>query len=121
MAERHYNSRTSIQQRRDLRSALTPPEAILWRVLQRSALQGRKFRRQHGIGPYIVDFYCAGEKLIVELDGASHEGDRVAQRDQARDSFMEARGVTVLRIENRHVIENLEGVLQYIRQHFKNR
>jgi very-short-patch-repair endonuclease len=116
---RLHNSRAKIEQRRALRSALTPAEAALWRALQRSALRGKKFRRQHGIGPYIVDFYCAGEKLIVELEGAAHDSEPAASRDQIRESFLRARGFNVIRIENRHVRENLEGVLEYISQHFR--
>jgi very-short-patch-repair endonuclease len=59
--------------------------------------------------------------LIVELDGAVHDGELAAQRDEARELFLTNRGLTVLRVENRHVVENLEGVLQFISQHFKSR
>jgi very-short-patch-repair endonuclease len=92
----------------------------LWRVLQRSQLQGRKFRRQHSIGRYVVDFYCPSERLVVELEGSAHDGERASIRDNARERLLIAAGLTVLRLENRHVIENLEGVLDLIRQHFKS-
>jgi len=59
--------------------------------------------------------------LVVELDGAAHEGELAARYDEMREWFLKNRGLTVLRIENRHVVENLEGVLQYISQHFKLR
>src|SRR5688572_5866420 len=116
--DRHYNSRRKLEQRRGLRSGLTPGEAIWWSALHASSLHGRTSRRQHGIGPYIVDFYCPAEMLIVELEGAAHEGARAARYDETRESFLTNRGLTVLRIENRHVGENLEGVLEFISQHF---
>ena len=109
-----------LQRRRALRCALTPAEAALWRMLQRSQLAGRKFRRQHSVGPYVVDFYCPVERLAVELDGSAHDGEQSAARDAAREKFLSSAGLTVLRLENRHVFENPEGVLDWIRQHFRS-
>ena len=65
---RLHNLPAKKQQRRELRSHLTPEEAFLWSHLQQRKLSGRKFRRQHSIGPYILDFYCPAEKLAVELE-----------------------------------------------------
>ena len=93
----------------------------LWRLLQRSALRGRKFRRQHGIGHYIVDFYCPVERLVIELEGAAHDTDAAAQRDSGRERFLAECGLTVLRLENRNVFENPEGVLELISQQFRSR
>ncbi len=104
--------------RRALRAATTPAEALLWGALRRKRLDGRKFRRQHGIGPYIVDFYCPAERLAVELDGAGHDGDAAAARDAARTAFLERHGVRVMRFENADVRENLEGVVEAIREAF---
>jgi very-short-patch-repair endonuclease len=59
--------------RRNLRANLTTPEAVLWRYLQKKQLDGRKFRRPHSIENYIVDFYCASERLIIEVDGSVHD------------------------------------------------
>jgi very-short-patch-repair endonuclease len=98
---------------------LTAAEAALWRLLQRSQLLGRKFRRQHPIGPYIVDFYCPRERLVVELDGAAHDSERAALRNAARDRFLAAAGLVVLRLENCQVFENPDGVLGRIAQHFR--
>jgi very-short-patch-repair endonuclease len=109
----------SIERRRKLRAILTPAEAKLWLLLQRSQLGGRKFRRQHSIGLYIVDFYCAPERLIVELDGAAHDSERAAARDEVRHRFLDSAGYSVLRFENRQVFENPEGVLEQIRQRFR--
>ena len=64
--------RRSIDRARDMRKALTPPEARLWNALRRRAVGGLKFRRQHPIGPFIVDFFCPSAQLIVEVDGSLH-------------------------------------------------
>jgi very-short-patch-repair endonuclease len=104
--------------RRQLRSTLTSAEAQLWKHLQKSQLGGRKFRRQHSIGPYVLDFYCPSEQLAVELDGAAHDHEAAAARDEARDRYLGSLGIVVMRFENRDVMENLEGVLQLIRRRF---
>jgi very-short-patch-repair endonuclease len=105
--------------RRHLRAALTPAEAALWNILQRAKLRGRKFRRQHSIGCYIVDFYCPSEKLAVELDGAAHDGSAQAAHDEMRRRFLESVGLRVLRVENRQVFENPDAVLAWIAAHFR--
>jgi very-short-patch-repair endonuclease len=104
--------------RRQLRTALTPAEARLWKYLQDHKLGGRKFRRQHSVGPYILDFYCPSERLAVELDGAAHDHERAAERDEARTRYLESHGIRVVRFENRDVMGNLEGVLQAIKSCF---
>ena len=105
--------------RRRLRSALTPAEAALWDVLQQSKLDDRKFRRPHSIGSYIVDFYCASERMVVELDGAVHDGTAQAKQDVVRTRFLESLGLRVVRIENREVFNNPDGVLAWIAAHFR--
>jgi very-short-patch-repair endonuclease len=68
---RQVNNRPELKQiRRELRHNLTPAEATLWRCLQNKQLAGRKFRRQHSVGSYVLDFYCPSEMLAIELDGA---------------------------------------------------
>ena len=104
--------------RRNLRNQLTPAEAKLWTYLQRAQLAGRKFRRQHSVGYYILDFYCASEKLAVELDGAVHDSEAAQTYDAERKIFLNAFGVNVLRFENYLVFENPEGVLAEIEHHF---
>src|SRR5690349_20684168 len=98
-SETLHNRRSLVTQRRTLRARLTPAEATLWRLLQCSQLQGRKFRRQHSIGPYIVDFYCPRERLVVELEGSAHDSECSAKRDQTRARFLAAAGLEVLRLE----------------------
>lgn len=115
---RLHNRKQLKTTRRQLRQQLTPAEAKLWVTLQNSQLAGRKFRRQHSIGKYIVDFYCPSERLIIELDGAAHDHEQAWEHDRAREEFFSAKGLRVLRFENRNVMENLEGVLAMIQQHF---
>ena len=83
---------------RRLRRNLSPPEARLWNRLRTRNPGTPVFRRQHPIGPYVLDFYCAEARLAVEADGLSHDvGDR-PQRDASRDAWLQARGLTVMRI-----------------------
>jgi len=104
--------------RQSLRANLTREEALFWTHVRGRQLQGRKFRRQHGVGPYVLDFYCPSEKLAVELDGASHDHDAAQRRDEIRTAFLRKAGIRVVRFENRDVRENLEGVLAKIARCF---
>jgi tRNA pseudouridine38-40 synthase len=89
---------TTMANARRLRRALSPPEARMWNRLRQRAPGLPVFRRQHPIGPYVLDFYCAKARLAIEIDGMSHDvGDR-PERDLRRDAWLEARGVTVVRI-----------------------
>jgi len=115
-----HNIRTKKGQRRELRSRLTPEESYLWSFLQRRQLRGRKFRRQHSVGPYILDFYCPEEKLAVELDGVSHDYEQAHAHDENRKMFLGRAGIAVLRFENREVRKNLEGVLLEIAKSFSS-
>jgi very-short-patch-repair endonuclease len=88
----------TINSARHLRRTLSAPEARLWIRLRERAPGKPVFRRQHPIGPYVLDFFCAKARLAIEIDGISHDmGDR-PQRDLRRDAWLEARGVTVVRI-----------------------
>ena len=104
--------------RKELRNNLTPAEAALWKALQRGQLEGRKFRRQHSFGKFILDFYCPSEKLVIELDGRHHFSDVGFEADSERSTFLHSHGIRVLRFENKDVFENLDGVLEEIRNHF---
>ena len=90
----------------------TKAERILWSILSDRKCGGRKFRRQHAIEPYIVDFYCAEAKLVVEIDGESHDGRQ--EYDRRRDEYLEKLGLRVMRITNGDVLENLDGVAEAI-------
>jgi very-short-patch-repair endonuclease len=104
--------------RKELRANLTPAEAALWKMIQGSRLEGRKFRRQHSVGLYILDFYCPAEKLAVELDGQVHNNEQANQYDHARKLFLEFYGIKVIRFENKWVFEDSGWVLDRIKSHF---
>jgi len=93
---------------RDMRLAPTPAERKLWRGLRNHQIAGLKFRRQMPLGPYIVDFFCASARLVVEVDGVSHLD---APADVVRDAWLKRQGIRVLRIINFAVFSNLEGIL----------
>ena len=118
MSEKLYNIRGLKENRKQLRNRLTPAEAKLWSLIKKSQLEDRKFRRQHSVGPYVLDFYCPSERLCIELDGAAHFTDGGYEYDSARTEYLKALNISVLRFENKDVIENTEGVLEEIRRHF---
>lgn len=88
----------------------------LWVSLRRGRLDGLHFRKQHPIGPFILDFYCSGLRLAVEIDGESHGyGDR-PERDGYRDGWLLERGILTLRFPARAVMEDADGVLRRIQE-----
>jgi len=98
--------------KRRLRSDVTGPETRLWSRLRARQLQGLKFRRQHGIGPYIVDFYCPEQSLVIEVDGDSHADADQIVKDQLRDRYFQSLGLRVIRYINDDIVKNLDGVLE---------
>jgi len=105
--------------RKELRNNLTPAEAFLWTHLKARKLDNKRFTKQHSIKNYIVDFYCASEKLIIELDGEVHNNATTQEFDEKRTSFLNKMGFTVLRFENKMVFDNLPSVLKEIEDNFK--
>ncbi len=99
---------------RELRKADTAAEQRLWEHLRNRRLANLKFVRQLPIDPYIADFACRSEKLIVEVDGATHSSAEEFAYDQARTSFLERNGWKVLRVWNAEVFTNRDGVLETI-------
>jgi very-short-patch-repair endonuclease len=119
MPEEGFNNHPELKpHRKQLRNNLTPAEARLWTCLKDKQLDGRKFRRQHSMGGYILDFYCPAERLAIELDGNPHFNPEAADYDRRRDAFMKQHGVLTLRFVNHRVFNYPEGVLDDIRQHF---
>jgi very-short-patch-repair endonuclease len=104
----------TIENARRLRRALSPPEARLWSRLRARSAGTPVFRRQHPIGPYVLDFYCAKAQLAVEVDGISHDmGDR-PQRDVVRDAWLEGQGLSVVRIPASEVMRDIDNVVDAI-------
>lgn len=101
---------------RELRQSATKAEKILWEYLRNRNLDGLKFRRQHPIGKFIADFYCHEMKLVVELDGAVHDGKMNVQYDEARTLELKGSGIKVIRFRNSEVENNISFVLNEIRK-----
>jgi very-short-patch-repair endonuclease len=99
---------------REKRRKPTPAEARLWQALRNRRADGVKFRRQYGIERFIVDFYSAGEGLVIEVDGDYHQ--YTGEEDAIRQEYLEAIGLRVMRVRNDDVMKNLEGVVAWIGQ-----
>ncbi|MBS0275268.1 MAG: DUF559 domain-containing protein [Proteobacteria bacterium] len=99
---------------RSLRENSTKCERQLWSMLRRKQMAMLRFRRQHPIGPYIVDFFCPAMNLVVELDGAQHSEHEAIVYDEARTRWLEAQGYKVLRFWNWDFKENPDGTLDRI-------
>jgi very-short-patch-repair endonuclease len=99
---------------RDLRQNQTEAERLLWRRLRGRALGGFKFVRQEPIGPYFADLVCRDERLIVEIDGATHSTDEEHRQDAQRAAFLAERGYRIARFVNHEVYSNIEGVMETI-------
>lgn len=110
----------TIQRARELRRRLTLPEVVLWQALRGRRLDGIRFRRQHPVGPYILDFYCEDAKLAVEVDGSGHEHPDQGRHDDRRTEWLGLRGIGVLRIAARDVLADLEGVLARLKGRVRN-
>ena len=112
MPEHHYPSKHMINRARSLRREETPPEQLLWLALRNAQIGGMKFRRQHPIGPYVADFFCHAAKLVVELDGMSHD-DKLRQ-DTEKTKYLEGQGFRILRVTNEDVMRDLDAVAREI-------
>ena len=111
-----WRSSEIIQQRAcELRKEMTPAERCLWQALRGNALDGAYFRRQTAVGTFILDFYCAKSRLAVEVDGGQHL--EQADYDAERTRWLgEERGIRVIRFTNEDVLQNLDAVLDVIRE-----
>jgi len=109
-----HNRKYLIDYRKNLRNNATSAEAALWKSLKGKQIEGLKFRRQHSIENYIVDFYCPELKLIIELDGEYHNNLIQENKDSQRTSRLEELGFIVIRFENKIVFENSQMVIDAI-------
>jgi very-short-patch-repair endonuclease len=101
---------------KQLRRTMNRAETLLWRYIKAGHLNGLEFRRQTPIGAYIVDFVCHAAKLVIEVDGESHDFEARLRRDHIRDRWLATRGYAVLRFTNEDVLSALEGVITVIRE-----
>jgi very-short-patch-repair endonuclease len=108
-----YNLKKFFRRRKELRNSCTPQETLLWSKLKNSQI-GFKFRRQHSIGGYIVDFYCPSKRLAIEIDGSQHFTKDNQEYDSIRTKFFEGLDIEVLRFTNAEINTNIDGVVQKI-------
>ncbi len=115
MCAKNLHNKTYLKDtRRNLRNNLTSAKATLWTLIKNKQLLGRKVRRQHSIGNFIVDFYCPSENLVLEIDGGIHNNPGVANSDFERDKILNELGFKVCRIENDLVFEQSQMALDLI-------
>jgi len=101
--------------RQTLRNNATSAEAILWRALKEKQVDGLKFRRQFGVGPYVIDFYCPEIRLGIELDGGVHKTSYTNEYDEMRTKFLNENRIRILRFDNEVVYNNMEGIIEAIK------
>lgn len=104
--------RKNVKISRGLRANMTDAEWKLWGHIRLKQIDGKRFRRQQPIGPYIVDFACLDKKLVVEVDGSQHMD--ISVNDDERTAFLNAEGYQVLRFWNNDVLQNIDGVIEKI-------
>jgi very-short-patch-repair endonuclease len=98
----------------ELRKNITEAEKLLWSKLRRKQLKDSQFYRQRIIGNYIVDFYCPKSKLIIEVDGGQHYSNIGNKKDRMRDNYLKGLGMQILRVSDREVFKNLEGIIEKV-------
>jgi 5-methyltetrahydrofolate--homocysteine methyltransferase len=107
--------RTTLRDRaREMRKTMSAAEVKLWSLLRGDQFMGLRFRRQHVIGPYVVDFFCNSANLVIELDGDSHADSEQVQRDMDRTDYLHDHGLRVIRFSNYEVLTNIDSVLAAI-------
>ena len=111
----YYNITARKEVRQHLRNHATPAEVELWKLLRKRQIRRLKFRRQFGVGPYVLDFYCPERRLAVELDGAAHDTPEAIHYDRERTAWLtEEFGIRVLRFRNEQVFETPDFVIEEI-------
>ena len=115
-----FNLKPQKQKRQYLRNHAANAERILWSKLKGRQLRGYKFRRQQGIGVFIVDFYCPERRLAIKIDGATHLTEAEREYDRRRQEYIQLYRIHFLRFTNFEVYNNLDGVLTVIAETVKN-
>ncbi len=118
----HQGAKPSVfEYARQNRSGNTLAEKVLWEAIRLKRLDGYKFRNQHPIGSYIVDFYCHSAKLAIEVDGGYHQAQEQREYDLDRENDIALNGIKIIRFTNEDVLNKLEQVLDSIRFNLKER
>ena len=116
-----YAPKSTVARARALRREMTLPEVLLWGQIRGRRLDGIRFRRQHPIGPYVLDFYCEDARLAVEVDGDSHAQPEAVEHDRRRTEWLNLRGITVVRIAARDVLSKMAAVVDHIHRQVRDR
>ena len=111
---RLHNKIELASKRKQLRNNATQAEKLLWHELRNSQLAGKKFRRQHSVGKYILDFYCPDERLAIELDGGQHDEEKQKEHDDIRTKYLNNLKISVIRFKNTDVIFGRDFVIKKI-------
>lgn len=106
--------------RRQLRNSMPRAEIFLWARLKKKQIMGYKFRRQHSIGYYVIDFYCPKLKLAIEVDGDSHFSEEGKKYDLKRENYIKSFGIRFLRITNLDVYNNMGGIIEKLMEIIKS-
>ena len=114
-----FNQKPQKKLRQHLRNQAPDAEKILWSRLKGRQFLGYKFRRQQGIGKFVVDFYCPKVTLAVELDGATHLKDEQMKHDKEKEDFIREKKIHLIRFTNVDVYKNMDGVLLAILDEIK--
>lgn len=109
------SSKASFKKAKALRENQTEAESLLWEALRNRQINGMKFRRQHTVSSFIVDFYCHESLLVIELDGSIHDDPEVAERDKIRTGVFLEMGLQVIRFKNEDVINDINAILLKIK------
>jgi len=104
----------------ELRKNMTDAETLLWSKIRRKQIPEYQFYRQRIIGNCIVDFYCPKARLVIEVDGGQHYSQERVEFDKLRDKKLANLGLRVLRLSNMDVLQNIDGVMEYIYDHLKS-
>nr|NQU92957.1 endonuclease domain-containing protein [Bacteroidota bacterium] len=112
----HYGATPEIFDRaQQLRKKMTEAEANLWKRLRNRKFEGLKFRRQHPVNRFIVDFYCHEKRLVVEVDGSIHDLKEVKERDEGREEDLKNLGLTIVRFTNEEILNDISTVLEKLK------
>ncbi|HEX3366714.1 endonuclease domain-containing protein [Phenylobacterium sp.] len=107
-------SRVTKDRAKALRRTMSLPEVLLWKALKGGAVGRLHFRKQHPIGPYVLDFYCDAAKLAVEIDGATHGTEEQPDRDARRDAWLAEQGIATLRLPGSLVLRDVDDAVRTI-------
>jgi len=115
----YSNHLVTKEYRQLLRKEATPSERIIWKRLQKRQIDGYKFRQQHGMGPYVLDFYCPELRLCIEIDGDIHDLPENKKKDSERTIFLNQNKIEVIRFTNEEIAENIDDVINSIKEKIK--